>query len=379
MTLRLPTSILSFASDIRKLVDIFKKTSRYMKNNKTEASHVDLENGVVHGILKQVRNHNDMHQNANDPRLVPVWCCDVLPIQTKDIISLIRENVTPFDPISLSHMKRFKKTEKNEGSHKGTFILTIIGSDLFLKSKDEVINLLHENVTTINASELNVYKLMVPLCAPQTKELAIEWSAKYWPTSWKGNPNHQVLLSADFVVSKETKIVNMLLDLLNERLRDNEKAVSNVSIIAKEIPGSKEHEIICIAYDNRLLHPLKHSIMEAIEEVARKERNNRQNPFKSVEDENAYLCQDLLVYTIQEPCTMCSMALVHSRIRRVVFLKCHPKGALSTNYQMGDRDDLNWSYETWKWIGQKELNRLKNMLEAARNIEAITKDDKHEF
>lgn len=73
--------------------------------------------------------------------------------------------------------------------------------------------------------------------------------------------------------------------------------------------------------------PLKHAVMEAVEAVAAAERDRRK---QQAEDgkipshrtySQAYLCTNYDIYTYREPCIMCAMALVHSRVARVFFVK----------------------------------------------------------
>jgi len=46
---------------------------------------------------------------------------------------------------------------------------------------------------------------------------------------------------------------------------------------------------------------------------------------KRSRDEEDYLCQDCDVVLTVEPCIMCAMALVHSRVRRVAFWASDPE------------------------------------------------------
>jgi tRNA-specific adenosine deaminase 3 len=54
---------------------------------------------------------------------------------------------------------------------------------------------------------------------------------------------------------------------------------------------------------------LSHPIMKAIDEVARLYKN----------DVEKYLCTDFSVYVEMEPCVMCCMALLHSRVAEIFF------------------------------------------------------------
>lgn len=61
-----------------------------------------------------------------------------------------------------------------------------------------------------------------------------------------------------------------------------------------------------------------------------------------------YLCTGYDVYLTDEPCTMCAMALVHSRARRIFFHKSNTNGALKTLTKLHAIKPLNHHYEVYQ-------------------------------
>lgn len=67
-----------------------------------------------------------------------------------------------------------------------------------------------------------------------------------------------------------------------------------------------------------------------------------------------YICTGYDVYVTREPCTMCAMALVHSRVRRVFYGCTSPQGALGTKIKLNTLKCLNHHYEVFAGILEKE-------------------------
>ena len=304
----------------------------------TNQSHVDLQNGVLYGTLKQIRLGNDSDPEV--PNLLSVWVCSIHPKTSKTLISLLKQNYD--DDIRIKHLKRLNKV--------GDYIKVIICPYEDESDKLEITNKLE----TLEYDRLEV--VGVPQDQANTKETTLKWST-IWPLTWKGNPNHQFLNSVTFDMEQERQMVNELLKHLEQV--NNRNAL--VTIMAKEIHGRIIIQTIAVNRDE--CHPLDHSVMRAIDSIAQNELQQRKNGIH----ERGYLCTDMIVYTTHEPCVMCSMALVHSRIVRCTYLKPVPSGGgMESSYYLGDLDGLNWKFQIWRWLGEPELSKLDKLVDNVR-------------
>lgn len=74
---------------------------------------------------------------------------------------------------------------------------------------------------------------------------------------------------------------------------------------------------------------------------------------------NNYRLSDCDLYVTIEPCTMCVGAMVHGRIRRIVFGALEPRaGALNSQLQLMDQSHYNHSIEVRGGVLERQCSEL---------------------
>lgn len=114
-------------------------------------------------------------------------------------------------------------------------------------------------------------------------------------------------------------------------------------------------------------HPLRHATLNCIASIA---RLRTVPPFSVVQPKRNgadYLLTSLSLFVTHEPCVMCCMALLHSRVREVFYVFSRRKGGgFEGAFGVHGRKDLNHRFEVWRWRG--ELGGLDEELRVREGI-----------
>ncbi|KAH3669795.1 hypothetical protein OGATHE_002607 [Ogataea polymorpha] len=279
-------------------------------------------------------------QDSTEPFLVDHWIVYIEPKESSLINSIIKSEFKE-SANSLRHLKRFLKAKKNDRD-----LLKVLICACDQINQEEL-----EKILFGPLKRSRIEKVKAPLNKPFDKELNAEWSAKYWPIVWKGNPMIQEL-NESYKQFCEQKVHGYL------------KLISDLSRTSKGLPvvtifvDPSTDQIMAQKFDLRDSSDImRHSIMNCIGEIAKNELQRRQaRPDPSAPTN--YLCLNYHVYTTHEPCTMCAMALLHSRIGRLIYIKDSKRtGAIGVEsgnkYMLHLSCSLNWKFESFKYIGDE--------------------------
>lgn len=78
-----------------------------------------------------------------------------------------------------------------------------------------------------------------------------------------------------------------------------------------------------------------------------------------VEESKAYLCTNYIAVLTHEPCVMCSMALLHSRISKVYYAMDSPEyGGLGSVYKLHTDKRLNHKFKVYKGLLKEEVKDI---------------------
>ncbi|KAF2128755.1 hypothetical protein P153DRAFT_317044 [Dothidotthia symphoricarpi CBS 119687] len=241
----------------------------------------------------------------------------------------------------------------------------------------------------------------VPAFAPISAEQAAEWSDSYWPISYKNTnpygPHPSLVARNTAEIEGEAGTWLALANTAAKQISDKclGERLGVVVVDRQKDPP----EVIAVAGDCRWRSPIgavephkgqgnvmAHAVQRAIAMVAKKRLRLAgtdpalldrslfcDSPLTDVEktyyekdniSSSGYLCVDLDIYLTNEPCVMCSMAILHSRFRRCIFAKRMPyTGGMTADSAHGGLvtggglrhglfwrpSELNWKFLAWEY------------------------------
>jgi tRNA-specific adenosine deaminase 3 len=331
-------------------------------------------------------------------------------LKTEDIVKgmpHLRRCAKPTDlPTHLKTQFMNESTQcKQLHTARSTWVYVMLGLEDDLV-REEIVKELKQ-IEGMEETDLFIASIPVPFDPPSSQVQAALWTNMFWPTVYrKTNPlgPHPSLVSrtTDEIANDAAAFMSIA-----QRVADNSKAAgfgeAMGACIAQRDEKTGAARLVAVAADARWQdqykkcgtgNPMAHAVLRAISMVAQKlvraEGRNEDGKnlpileFEAFQDRplleeeakvftedhpspDGYLCHGLELYLTHEPCVMCSMAILHSRMGKVIFSHRMPlTGGLGAEARLTGRRDLdelgggrgiglfwrrelNWSLLAWEW------------------------------
>ncbi|KAJ2768188.1 tRNA-specific adenosine deaminase subunit tad3 [Coemansia nantahalensis] len=259
-----------------------------------------------------------------------VYTAQITPQQTARALQFASKMLPRLD--GLEHVKRIKRET-------GDTVLHVILCQCKALDRDQLDGRLRDT----EWADLDIAVGRVPTTPPYTREQFDEWRT-LWPVAYRP----LVKLKAPSFSDDEKAYIQMCL----RRVEELQEGAASGRSVAAAIGNPNTRQVVAEARDATAEsgNPLRHAVLCCISlvaerEVAREADRAQKRPASPPETggggDGGYLCDSMDVFTTREPCVMCSMALVHSRIGRLFFIDPSSGGGGISRYSMHSRKQLN--------------------------------------
>lgn len=226
--------------------------------------------------------------------------------------------------------------------------------------------------TIDNVTKENFRIVNIPDIAPKLKWQVVEMNE--WPCKFHKNEYLESLYNNttfnEFDLKRHHKYMRMCKYLSTELHNDNVAIAVN----------PHNWRVISFGFSQTQQNPIKHCAMDLIDQVAitqnggvwstehdenylklsKKASEKFSIEFGEGEYEKSptlgadnlhkfgpYLCTGYYIYFLNEPCLMCSMALVHARSKRIFYCRASANGSLGSITKLHTNKNLNHRYEVF--------------------------------
>ena len=287
-----------------------------------------------------------LHESETRPaEFVAVYISEVA--NPKLISSIIAYLSSKYPMESLSHLKRIRKVPTSDPKVWRTEV--VIGLVSALQSDTDAFEFLK------NRYELTLKIYDVPRYEPLMKAQYETWT-KIWPITLKAHipstPDPTEVFSSD-MVQKFVSCLRQLVPLAKQT--GNACAILDSSAV----------ELLTATTSSDTV--LSHCCINAINMVAEKQLKDSSDVqyvhHKRLHLDHGsdpkpidYLCNGCTAILVREPCIMCSMALLHSRIACVIYAVSNPtSGGLGSKFSVHCEPRLNHHFHVYKGLLEDEI------------------------
>lgn len=326
-----------------------------------KGSMYDTDSWVAYPVLSD--------EQSQDIELIEAFAAPIL--NKRETSRLVRELNSVYPLNSLPHIKRVRACKEKEGSHPLEVIVCLISDTPDMKAVS-IESMLPPGMRSDGLGEPFVVKVPArpPLTRPQ-----FELASKHWPTSFHEDKQVTVALRGELFTPPQKATMHMyMMSAVAAAQAAKEMGMEAVGAV---VVNPSTERIIAVGHDCRADHPLHHAIMVCIDLVAQSQGGGcysldkypacrYTSPTSDTLDgalvgelnSQSYICTGYDLYVTREPCVMCAMALVHSRIGRVFYGTTAADGALGTKFKVHSQKDLNHRFQVYRGVLSKQCERL---------------------
>lgn len=285
---------------------------------------------------------------------VTVWAIDVLdPNLMRHVLAFTKSGIAA-DP-RMRHLKRVRRCVNETGEH----VYVALAMVESISAAD-----LQTQLAAFAAplAALTPHQFDVPRAAARTQEQLkarnVTWPVLYVPAI------HRSIDARGTSISRLSWIRSGIHRVLADAARAKVAGELPVAVYCSSPPEPAwppgdgfippTPGLRAAAHDTRISesHPLRHAVLNCIAEIARLRTVPPFSEMQPTRNGADYLLTSMSLFVTHEPCVMCAMALLHSRVREVFFVVPRPRaGGFEGSYGVHSRRDLNHRFDAWRWCG----------------------------
>ncbi|XP_026332604.1 probable inactive tRNA-specific adenosine deaminase-like protein 3 [Hyposmocoma kahamanoa] len=331
-------------------------------------------------INKMRESKENLHAVLGDDFTKPIPLIKVYAGHVKNPKDLSRIILTLNEKVPLKELSHLKRVRKRE----------VILCPIDCLNGVSIQQYLEVNVQNLYDVFEYFREIEVPMYAPKVKKQCnmLAWSYNFHP-----NMYYEKLVSDDFFSVNEMNIHKKYMEIAfvcaKWYIQEHNRYITdlldmNITLVID--PLVKSNSVVAISCNNEN-HPIQHSAMVAIDNVAKTQKggvwnvsDNTVYNLKGIDEklhqhlteiypeenfgarnymskdeasdcdssDGPYLCTGYYIYMIKEPCVMCSMALVHARAKRIFYTFPNELcGALCSKVKLQSVPSLNHRFEVF--------------------------------